>query len=254
MNWASFRNRKSARQPWAQRSTCWEELAGAGGKQLPALQVEEVESERGHVAGIPNEAVVRSELRRLFDWLKDRQLSTVITAERGEGSLTRHGIEEYVSDCVILLDHRIVDDLSTRRLRVVKYRGTSHGTNEYPFLIDDQGITVVPITSTRLAHAATDETVSSGVSELDCMLGRGGYFRGSSIMLSGGPGTGKTTIGASFADRTNMQPRRTMLVLRLRGKPEPARAQHALGGHRFAALDRPGIAARPIIAAQPRRP
>jgi circadian clock protein KaiC len=153
-------------------------------------------------AGIPNEAIVRSELRRLFDWLKDRQLSTVITAERGEGSLTRHGIEEYVSDCVILLDHRIIDDLSTRRLRVVKYRGTSHGTNEYPFLIDDQGITVVPITSTRLAHPASDETVSSGVSELDSMLGRGGYFRGSSIMLSGGPGTGKTTIAAHFADRT----------------------------------------------------
>jgi circadian clock protein KaiC len=153
-------------------------------------------------AGIPNQAIVRSELRRLFDWLKDRQLSTVITAERGEGSLTRHGIEEYVSDCVILLDHRIVDDLSTRRLRVVKYRGTSHGTNEYPFLIDDQGITVVPITSTRLAHPASEETVPSGISELDSMLGRGGYLRGSSILLSGGPGTGKTTTGASFAGRT----------------------------------------------------
>jgi circadian clock protein KaiC len=153
-------------------------------------------------AGIPNQAVVRSELRRLFDWLKDRQLSAVITAERGERSLTRHGIEEYVSDCVILLDHRIVDDLSTRRLRVVKYRGTSHGTNEYPFLIDDQGITVVPITSTGLAHLASDETVSSGISELDSMLGRGGYFRGSSTLVSGGPGTGKTTIAAHFADRT----------------------------------------------------
>jgi circadian clock protein KaiC len=151
-------------------------------------------------AGIPNEAVVRSELRRLFDWLKDRQLTTVITAERGEGSLTRNGIEEYVSDCVILLDHRIIDDLSTRRLRVVKYRGTSHGTNEYPFLIDEQGITVVPITSLGLAHVATDETVSSGLSELDAMLGGKGYFRGSSILLSGGPGTGKTTIGAHFAD------------------------------------------------------
>jgi circadian clock protein KaiC len=153
-------------------------------------------------AGIPNEAIVRSELRRLFDWLKDRQLSTVITAERGERGLTRHGIEEYVSDCVILLDHRIVDDLSTRRLRVVKYRGTSHGTNEYPFLIDDQGITVVPITSIQLSHLATDETVSSGVPELDSMLGAKGYFRGSSTLLSGGPGTGKTTIGAHFADRT----------------------------------------------------
>jgi circadian clock protein KaiC len=151
-------------------------------------------------AGIPNEAVVRSELRRLFDWLKDRKLTTVITAERGEGSLTRHGIEEYVSDCVILLDHRIIDDLSTRRLRVVKYRGTSHGTNEYPFLIDEHGITVVPITSLGLAHGATDETVSSGLPELDAMLGGKGYFKGSSILLSGGPGTGKTTIAAHFAE------------------------------------------------------
>jgi circadian clock protein KaiC len=153
-------------------------------------------------AGIPNEAVVRSELRRLFDWLKDRKLTTVITAERGEGSLTRHGIEEYVSDCVILLDHRIIDDLSTRRLRVVKYRGTSHGTNEYPFLIDAQGITVVPITSIGLSHVASDEIVSSGLPELDAMLGGKGYFKGSSILLSGGPGTGKTTIGAQFAEAT----------------------------------------------------
>lgn len=153
-------------------------------------------------AGIPNEAIVRSELRRLFDWLKDRQLSTVITAERGRDALTRHGIEEYVSDCVILLDHRIIDDLSTRRLRVVKYRGTSHGSNEYPFLIDDDGITVAPVTSIGLAHHASEETVSSGIAGLDSMLGANGYFRGSSTMLSGGPGTGKTTIGAHFADRT----------------------------------------------------
>ena len=151
-------------------------------------------------AGIPNEAIVRSELRRLFDWLKDRQLTTVITAERGKEGLTRHGVEEYVSDCVILLDHRIIDDLSTRRLRVVKYRGTSHGTNEYPFLIDEQGIAVVPITSLGLAHVATDETVSSGLSELDAMLGGKGFFKGSSILVSGGPGTGKTTIAAHFAD------------------------------------------------------
>lgn len=153
-------------------------------------------------SGIPNEAIVRSELRRLFDWLKDRELTTVITAERGEGTLTRHGIEEYVSDCVILLDHRIIDDLSTRRLRVVKYRGTPHGSNEYPFLIDDDGITVVPITSIGLTHLASEETVSSGISEIDSMLGANGYFRGSSTMLTGGPGTGKTTIGAHFADRT----------------------------------------------------
>jgi circadian clock protein KaiC len=151
-------------------------------------------------AGIPNEAIVRSELRRLLDWFKDQRLTTVITAERGERGLTRHGVEEYVSDCVILLDHRVIDDLSTRRLRVVKYRGTSHGTNEYPFLIDKQGIAVVPLTSLGLAHAASDETVSSGLSELDAMLAGKGYFKGSSILLTGGPGTGKTTIGAHFAE------------------------------------------------------
>jgi circadian clock protein KaiC len=117
------------------------------------------------------------------------------TAERGERSLTRHGIEGYVSDCVILLDHRIIDDLSTRRLRVIKYRGTSHGTNEYPFLIDEQSMTVVPVTSLGLAHVASDKTVSSGLSELDAMLAGKGYFKG-----SGGPGTGKTTIAAHFAE------------------------------------------------------
>lgn len=150
-------------------------------------------------AGIPNEAIVRSELRRLFGWLKDRELTTVITAERGEGSLTRHGIEEYVSDCVILLDHRVIEDLSTRRLRVVKYRGTSHGTNEYPFLIDHDGITVLPITSLGLRHSASDESMSTGVPDLDVMLAGKGYFKGSSTFLTGGPGTGKTTIAASFA-------------------------------------------------------
>ena len=154
-------------------------------------------------AGIPNQGVVRSELRRLFGWLKDRQLTTVITAERGEGSsLTRHGIEEYVSDCVILLDHRVIEDLSTRRLRIVKYRGTAHGTNEYPFLIDEQGITVLPITSLGLRHAASNECISTGLPQLDAMLAAKGYFKGSSTVLTGGPGTGKTTIAAHFADAT----------------------------------------------------
>ncbi len=153
-------------------------------------------------AGIPNPAIVRSELRRLFGWLKDRQLTTVITAERGEGSLTRHGIEEYVSDCVILLDYRVVDQLSTRRLRVVKYRRSSHGTNEYPFLIDGSGITVLPVTSLRLDHAASNEGVSSGLADLDAMLAGKGYFKGSSILLTGGPGTGKTSIAGLLADAT----------------------------------------------------
>jgi circadian clock protein KaiC len=153
-------------------------------------------------AGIPNEAILRSELRRLFTWLKERELTTVITAERGEKSLTRHGIEEYVSDCVIVLDHRVINDLSTRRLRVVKYRGTSHGTNEYPFLIDEHGITVLPITSLGLSHGASDERLSTGLTELDGMLAGKGHFKGSSTFITGGPGTGKTTMGAHFADAT----------------------------------------------------
>jgi len=153
-------------------------------------------------AGIPNEAILRSELRRLFVWLKERELTTLITAERGEKTLTRHGIEEYVSDCVIVLDHRVIDDLSTRRLRVVKYRGTSHGTNEYPFLIDADGITVLPITSLGLRHGASEERLPTGLAELDAMLAGEGYFRGTSIFVTGGPGTGKTTIGAHFAEAT----------------------------------------------------
>src|SRR4051794_18747472 len=129
--------------------------------------------------GLSNEALLRAELRRLFRWLKDKPVTAVITAERGDGALTRQGLEEYVSDCVILLDHRVTDQLSTRRLRVVKYRGTVHGTNEYPFVIDEQGISVLPVTSLGLGHAASDERVSSGVPQLDEMLGGRGYYRGS---------------------------------------------------------------------------
>jgi circadian clock protein KaiC len=151
-------------------------------------------------AGIPSDAVVRSELRRLFQWLKDRQLSVIVTAERGEGSLTRHGIEEYVSDCVMLLDHRVTTEISTRRLRIVKYRGSAHGTNEYPFLIDEAGFSVLPITSLGLKHQASTERISTGIVELDDMLGGAGYYKGSSILLSGGPGVGKTSIGGHLAD------------------------------------------------------
>src|SRR4051794_16292376 len=129
--------------------------------------------------GLSNQAILRAELRRLFRWLKDKGVTAVITAERGDGALTRQGLEEYVSDCVILLDHRVTDQLSTRRLRVVKYRGTVHGTNEYPFVIDEQGISVLPVTSLGLGHAASDERVSSGVPQLDEMLGGRGYYRGS---------------------------------------------------------------------------
>ena len=151
-------------------------------------------------AGIPNEAVLRAELRRLFRWLKDRRMTAVITGERGENSLTRYGLEEYVADCVILLDHRINDQVSTRRLRVVKYRGSAHGTNEYPFVIGAKGISVVPITSLRLDHKANSQRVGSGIQGLDDMLEGKGVYRGTSVLVSGSPGTGKSSIGASFAN------------------------------------------------------
>lgn len=149
-------------------------------------------------AALPDEVTLRAELARLFQWLRDRGLTTVITAERGTQSLTRHGLEEYVADCVVLLDHRIVDQVSTRRLRVVKYRGSAHGTNEYPFLITPRGLSVMPITSLRLDHEAPAERVSMGVPDLDGMLGGRGVFRGSSVLVSGSPGTGKSSIAASF--------------------------------------------------------
>jgi circadian clock protein KaiC len=150
-------------------------------------------------AGFDNEGVLRAELRRLFRWLKDKGVTAVITGERGTQTLTRNGLEEYVSDCVILLDHRVDEQVSTRRLRIVKYRGSLHGTNEYPFLIDRQGISVMPITSAGLQHEVSTERVSSGVPGLDAMLGGKGYFRGSTVLITGTAGTGKTTLAASFA-------------------------------------------------------
>jgi circadian clock protein KaiC len=151
-------------------------------------------------SGLSNEGILRSEIRRLFQWLKDKKVTTLITGEKGEKTLTRQGLEEYVSDCVILLDHRIQNQISTRLLRVVKYRGTVHGTNEYPFLIDKEGISVLPITSLELNNSVSKEMISSGVPTLDEMLDEGrGFFRGSSILISGTAGTGKTSIGASFA-------------------------------------------------------
>jgi circadian clock protein KaiC len=153
-------------------------------------------------AGLSNDAILRAELRRLFRWLKDKGVTAIITGERGEGKLTRHGLEEYVSDCVILLDHRVTSQVSTRRLRIVKYRGSSHGTNEYPFLIDENGISVFPITTAKLEHTVTDERVSTGVPALDAMFGGKGYHRGRSILISGMPGTGKSSFMASFANAT----------------------------------------------------
>lgn len=151
-------------------------------------------------AALPNEAILRAELRRLFRWLKDKGVTAIITAERGDGALTRHGLEEYVSDCVILLDHRVTEQISTRRLRIVKYRGSLHGTNEYPFLIGKQGISVLPITSMGLDHKASNERIPTGIARLDTMLGGKGFYRGSSILISGTAGTGKSSIAAHFAN------------------------------------------------------
>ena len=151
-------------------------------------------------SALPNEAIIRAELRRLFRWLKEKGMTAVITGERGEGTLTRHGLEEYVADCVILLDHRVENQISTRRLRIVKYRGTSHGTNEYPFMIDENGFSVLPITTLGLRHMASTERVSSGNPRLDAMLNGSGFYRGSSILISGTAGTGKSTLGAHFVE------------------------------------------------------
>ena len=147
-----------------------------------------------------NPAVLRAEVRRLFDWLKDRGLTTIITGERGDGTLTRQGLEEYVSDCVILLDHRVHNQASTRRLRIVKYRGTAHGTNEYPFLIDEKGFSVLPVSMLGLDHAVSDGRIPSGIPDLDAMIEGGGFYRGTSILISGVAGSGKSSIAAHFVD------------------------------------------------------
>jgi circadian clock protein KaiC len=151
-------------------------------------------------AGLSNPGILRAELRRLFRWLKEKKVTAVITAERGENALTRQGLEEYVSDAVILLDHRVQDQVSTRRLRIVKYRGSYHGTNEYPFLIDHEGLSVLPVTSLGLSHPALKERVSTGIDRLDQMLSGRGYYRGSTVLLSGTAGTGKTSLAAHFVD------------------------------------------------------
>ncbi|HWA98036.1 MAG TPA: circadian clock protein KaiC, partial [Pirellulales bacterium] len=150
-------------------------------------------------SGLSNTSVLRAEIRRLFRWLKDKGVTAVVTGERGEGSLTRYGLEEYVSDCVILMDHRVREQISTRRLRIVKYRGSAHGTNEFPFVIDEDGLSVIPITSLGLAHSISEERVSSGVPQLDEMLGGKGFFKGTSVLISGSAGTGKTSIAGYFA-------------------------------------------------------
>ena len=150
--------------------------------------------------GLPNPHILRSELQRLLRWLKKKGVTTIITAERGEGSLTRQGLEEYVSDCVILLDHRVNDQSSIRRLRIVKYRGSTHGTNEYPFLIDEDGFSVLPVTSLGLNYFSSHDRISTGIPRLDTMLSGKGYFRNSTVLVSGTAGTGKTSIAAQFVE------------------------------------------------------
>lgn len=151
-------------------------------------------------AGLPNQLILRAELRRLFRWLKDKGVTVIMTGERGDGTLTRHGLEEYVSDCVIALDHRVAEQVSSRRLRVVKYRGSKHGTNEYPFLIDENGFSVLPVTSLGLEHSVSGKRISSGIADLDTMLEGKGYYQASSILISGMAGCGKSSLAAHFAD------------------------------------------------------
>jgi circadian clock protein KaiC len=180
--------------------------------------------------GLSNLGILRAELRRLFRWLKDRGVSAIVTGERGEGkTLTRQGLEEYVSDCVIVLDHRVTDQLSTRRLRIAKYRGTTHGTNEYPFLIDEHGLTVLPITSLGLEHEALDERISSGVAGLDAMLGGEGFYRGTSVLLSGTAGTGKTSLAAHFADAAGRRGERCLYLAFEESASQLARNMRSIG-------------------------
>jgi circadian clock protein KaiC len=182
-------------------------------------------------SGFTDSAVLRAELRRLFAWLKDKGVTAIITAERGDGQLTRYGIEEYVSDCVILLDNRVQEQVTTRRLRVVKYRGSAHGTNEYPFLIDDEGISVLPITSAGLGHPISDRAVPTGVPGLDEMLGKGGFYRGSSVLLSGLAGSGKSTFAGSFVRAACARGERALYFAFEESPDQIARNMQSVGIH-----------------------
>ena len=189
-------------------------------------------------AGLSNPGILRAELRRLFRWLKDKGLTAVITGERSEGGLTRQGLEEYVSDAVILLDHRVQDQVSTRRLRIVKYRGSHHGTNEYPFLIDHDGVSVLPVTSLGLTHSAFDERVSTGIAKLDEMLSGEGYYRGSTVLLSGTAGTGKTSLAAHFVDAACRRGERCLYFLFEESPPQLMRNMRSIGIHLQQWVDR----------------
>jgi circadian clock protein KaiC len=201
-------------------------------------------------AGLRNEAILRAELRRLFRWLKAKGVTAVITAERGRELLTRHGLEEYVSDCVILLDHRVNDQIATRHLRVVKYRGALHGTNEFPFLIGEEGISVLPITSLALNHDVSSERIATGIPRLDSMLGGLGFFRGSSILLTGTPGTGKTIIASNFAQAAARRGERVLFFSFEESPNQIIRNMHSIG-LRLAPLVKGGLlrfhSARPSL-------
>jgi circadian clock protein KaiC len=164
-------------------------------------------------AGLPNPGILRAELRRLFRWLKEKGLTVIVTAERGDHGLTRHGLEEYISDCVIALDNRVSDQISTRLLRVLKYRGSAHDSDEVPFLIDDVGLSVLPVSSLGLDHQVATSRISTGVPDLDAMLGGGGFFRGSTVLVSGGAGSGKSSLAASFAQRACRDGKRCLFFI-----------------------------------------
>src|SRR5690349_5539611 len=180
-------------------------------------------------SGLSNQGILRAELHRLFRWLKDKGVSAVVTAERGEGTLTRFGLEEYVADCAILLDHRVTEQISTRRLRIAKYRGTVHGTNEYPFLIGKHGISVLPITSLGLDYKVSTERISTGIPGLDDMLGSKGFYRGTSILVSGSAGTGKTTLASTFADAACKRGERCLYFAFEEAASQILRNMHSVG-------------------------
>ncbi|HEU4902128.1 MAG TPA: circadian clock protein KaiC [Flavisolibacter sp.] len=180
-------------------------------------------------SGLDNQGILRAELRRLFGWLKEKGVTAIITGERGESSLTRQGLEEYVSDCVILLEHRVSNQISTRLLRIIKYRGSLHGTNEYPFLIDEDGISVLPVTSLLLNAAVSTQRISSGIPALDNMLGGKGFFRGSSILVSGTAGTGKTSLAAFFANESCRRKERCIYFAFEESPQQIIRNMHSIG-------------------------
>jgi circadian clock protein KaiC len=199
-------------------------------------------------AALPNELVLRSELRRLFRWFKDRGVTAIITAERGDGVFTRHGLEEYVSDCVILLDHRVIEQASTRRLRVVKYRGSVHGTNEYPFLIDETGFSVLPITSLSLNHEAPTERMSTGIARLDAMLDGKGLYRGGSVLVSGTAGSGKSSIALHVVSAACGRGERCLYFPFEESQPQIVRNMQSIG------LDLGRWVSRGLLRFHPARP